>query len=289
MFTNQNEILLTADGLLDWLCGSATNSATDINQADLQIISQEEINSNNPILFPLAGREESISHIASCFSTTYKERCNKHRNSRPIPICTGIPGLGKTRLLEECATTVLDRTQIPGHRLSGIVSFGSDGNVYGKFDDLLGIECSLAWRVLHMFFKAQYKFHKWMRVKSPGNRKKMTFDLALDVIELYWTRKTEKNILVFVGIDEYQKLDQKKLNSLLVCLCNSSCRSDESKLSFFCMLAGTDLNMTVDTNGVSILYPKWITTYAAQTNQPVAASGSNGSFNFSHCCAIGAR
>ena len=46
-------------------------------------------------------------------------------------------------------------------------------------------------------------------------------------------------------------------------------------------IAGTDLAMTVDTNGVSVGYPKWITTYAAQSNQPVAASGSNGSFNFS--------
>jgi hypothetical protein len=46
-------------------------------------------------------------------------------------------------------------------------------------------------------------------------------------------------------------------------------------------IAGTDLAMTVDTAGVSIGYPKWITTYAAQSVQPVAASGSNGSFNFS--------
>lgn len=45
--------------------------------------------------------------------------------------------------------------------------------------------------------------------------------------------------------------------------------------------AGTDLKMTVDTNGVNISHPKWITTYNAQTVQPVAASGSNGSFNFS--------
>jgi len=44
---------------------------------------------------------------------------------------------------------------------------------------------------------------------------------------------------------------------------------------------GTDLKMTVDTNGVNISHPKWLTTTAAQSVQPVAASGSNGSFNFS--------
>lgn len=46
-------------------------------------------------------------------------------------------------------------------------------------------------------------------------RRMMTLDLALSIIELYWSQKTKENILVFVGIDEYQKLDQEKLNSLL--------------------------------------------------------------------------
>ena len=178
------------------------------------------------------------------FLTSYQQRYHTDRNSRPIPVCTGIPGLGKTRLLEECATTVLDMTQIPGQRISGIVSFGNDGNAYGEFDELLGIQCSFAWRLLHMFFKAHYSFEDWMRNKSPKNRNKLTLRLALSIIERYWSQKTKENILVFVGIDEYQKLDQEKLNSLLDSLCDCSRRFTDSKLSFFCMLAGTDLNMT---------------------------------------------
>jgi Cdc6-like AAA superfamily ATPase len=192
----------------------------------------------------LAGREESLQHITKCFLTSYQERCNKDRNSRPIPVCTGIPGLGKTRLMEECAATVFDRTQIPGHRVSGIISFGNDGNLYGQFDELLGIQCSFSWRVLHMFFKAHYSFEDWMHIKSPTNRSKLTLRLALSVVERYWSQKTKENILVLVGIDEFQKLDQEKLNSLLDILCDCLCRSAVSKLSFFSMLAGTDLNMT---------------------------------------------
>ena len=233
---------MTPDDLLGWLCGSNTNSTTDLT--DHQVFSQEQIISNTHIVFPLAGREESLQHIASCFLTSYQQRYNTDRNSRPIPVCTGIPGLGKTRLLEECATTVLDMTQIPGRRMSGIVSFGNDGNAYGEFDELLGIQCSFAWRVLHMFFKAHYSFSKWMREKSPNNKQQMTLEMALSVIESHWRQKTEDNILVFVGIDEYQILGQEKLNSLLSKLCDSSCRTEKSKLSFFCMLAGTDLNMT---------------------------------------------
>ncbi|KAI8894633.1 hypothetical protein BC833DRAFT_623785 [Globomyces pollinis-pini] len=112
-----------------------------------EIVSSQEM-SNSTIVFPLAGREESLEHICKCFLTTYQERFNADRTSRPIPVCTGIPGLGKTRLMQECATTVLDMTQIPGKRISGIVSFGNYGNAYGKFDELLGIQCSLAWRDL---------------------------------------------------------------------------------------------------------------------------------------------
>ena len=97
-FANQTVVPMTADYILGWLCGSNTNSTTDLK--DHEILSQEEIDSNTHIVFPLAGREDSLEHIAACFLTSYQKRCNKDRNSRPIPVCTGIPGLGKTRLLD---------------------------------------------------------------------------------------------------------------------------------------------------------------------------------------------
>ncbi|KAJ3268218.1 hypothetical protein HDV01_003256 [Terramyces sp. JEL0728] len=81
-----------------------------------------------------------------------------------------------------------------------------------------------------------------MREKSPKNRKLLTLGLVLAVIEQYWCQKTNENILLFVGVDEYQKLEQEELNLLLDDLCNNSKRNESSKLSFFCMLAGTDLN-----------------------------------------------
>jgi hypothetical protein len=97
--------------------------------------------------------------------------------------------------MEECAATVLDRTQIAGKRISGIVSFGNDGNAYGKIDEFLGIQCSFAWRVLHMFFKAHYSFEDWMRQKSPTNRIVLTLRMAFSTIEHYWRQRTEDNIL----------------------------------------------------------------------------------------------
>ena len=44
--------------------------------------------------------------------------------------------------------------------------------------------------------------------------------------------------------------------------------------------AGTDVVATLNTNGLSVGIPKYITTYVAQTTQPVAISGSNGSFTY---------
>ncbi|KAL5034590.1 hypothetical protein RTP6_002414 [Batrachochytrium dendrobatidis] len=242
MFSNPNQIPMTATGLLEWLSGSNNSSTVDL--PDKQILSQQQTNPNQKVVFPLAGREKSLQHIASCFMATHRHRSNIDRNSRHIPVCTGIPGLGKTRLMTECSTTVLDMTKIQGKRLSAIVSFGNDGSAYGEIDKLLGIKCSFAWRVLHSLFKAQYKLDVWMREKSPKNRSELTMTLALSTIELYWSQKTQDDILLFVGVDEYQKLGQDELSSLLDILCASSYRAKVSKLTFFCMLAGTDLNMT---------------------------------------------
>ncbi|EGF80212.1 hypothetical protein BATDEDRAFT_25057 [Batrachochytrium dendrobatidis JAM81] len=241
MFSNPNQIPMTATGLLEWLSGSNNSSTVDL--ADKQILSQQQTNPNQKVVFPLVGREKSLQHIASCFMATYRHRSNIDRNSRRIPVCTGMPGLGRTRLMTECSTTVLDMTGIQGKRLLAIVSFGNDGNSYGEIDKLLGIKCSFAWRVLHSFFKAQYKFDVWMREKSPKNRKRFTMQLALSTIELYWSQKTQDNILLFVGVDKYRKLCQDELGSLLDILCDSSYCSTTSRLTFFCMLAGADLNM----------------------------------------------
>ncbi|KAK5667073.1 hypothetical protein QVD99_006289 [Batrachochytrium dendrobatidis] len=232
---------MSAIDLLEWLSGSNVNSAVDLT--DKQVLSQQQTNPNQKVVFPLAGREQSLQHIASCFMATYRHRSNIDRNSRRIIVCTGMPGLGKTRLMTECSTTVLDMTGIQGKRLSAIVSFGNDTNPYGEIDKVLGIKCSFSWRLLHSFFKAQYMFDDWMREKSPINRSGLTMQLALSTIELYWSQKTQDNILVFVGVDKYRKLCQDELSSLLDTLCDSSYCSTTSRLTFFCMLAGADLNM----------------------------------------------
>ncbi|TPX56124.1 hypothetical protein CcCBS67573_g09382 [Chytriomyces confervae] len=240
-FDNSDSVKMTPRHLLDWLRGSPSNSSNDLS--DSQVCSQEQSKRSSEIVFPLAGRERSIDHIASCFKKTYDNRSSGDRNKRPIPVCTGVPGLGKTRLIEECSTTIMDRTGIPGKRVSINISFGGDGSKFGWLDDQLGIQCSFAWRVLHATFKAHCRFESWMRDKSPSTRKLLTLDLVLSTIEQHWREQTTGNILVFVGVDEFQKLGQERLNLLLESLCDSSFIAESSQVTLFTMLAGTDLNM----------------------------------------------
>ncbi|KAJ3225075.1 hypothetical protein HDU81_008157, partial [Chytriomyces hyalinus] len=250
-FENTELVKMTPQHLCDWLHGlpnvstadlaaSVTNSTADASASE--VASQKEVNANSTTAFPLVGREESILHIAECFARTNEHRSNLDRNMRPIPVCTGVPGLGKNRLTQECLSTVMTKAGIPGKCLSVIISFGTDGNHCKWVDDRLGIQCSFAWHVLHAIFKAHKNFGNWM-LKSPSNRSELTLDLALATIEHCWRQKTSENILVFVGVDEYQILGQEKLTELLDSLCNSSCVAASSRLTLFTMLAGTDLNM----------------------------------------------
>ncbi|OAJ39490.1 hypothetical protein BDEG_23329 [Batrachochytrium dendrobatidis JEL423] len=103
-FSNPNQIPMSAIDLLEWLSGS--NNSFTVDLADKQVLSQQQTNLNQKVVFPLAGREKSLQHIASCFMATYRHRSNIDRNLRPVPVCT------------ECSITVLDMTETQGKRLS---------------------------------------------------------------------------------------------------------------------------------------------------------------------------
>jgi hypothetical protein len=84
-----------------------------LNQAlipkTMKLSSLHQQNANPEFVFPLVGREKSLKNLASCFTTTYRNRFVRDQNARCTPICVGIPGIGKS-LLQECPTTVFDMT-----------------------------------------------------------------------------------------------------------------------------------------------------------------------------------
>ena len=153
IFKNQDIVNLDPKNLYEWLNGSATNSSQD------EILPQQQLLPSTQD-YPLSGREESLRHIAQQFQKILDNRSIGDRNTRPLPICTGIPGLGKSRLCIETGTTVFKMLNM--ECVFAIISFGNDGNAYGQIDERLGIQCAFAWRVFHSFFKAQHNFEQWM-------------------------------------------------------------------------------------------------------------------------------
>ncbi|KAJ3062301.1 hypothetical protein HDU99_005265, partial [Rhizoclosmatium hyalinum] len=219
--------------LNDWLTASGF---TDISESP--VVNQDQA-------FPLVGRDGCIKLIAQCFIKAHEYRTCRDQSRRPIPVCVGGPGLGKTRLLEECSRTILDMTGIPGKRLEVIISFGKDGNASSWIDEHLGIQCLFAWRVLHAIFKSRVTFEEWMCCNSPSNRSHLTLGLVLLIVDYHWKKSGGTgDVLLFVGVDEYQKLGDVNFNLLLDTLCNSSCISESSCVTLFCLLTGTDVTMT---------------------------------------------
>jgi hypothetical protein len=138
---------------------------------------------------------------------------------------------------------VLDKTGIQGKRLSSIISFGNDGIPYNNLEETFGIECAFAWRTLHSLFKAHHDFYHWLSYDTPANKRDLKLKDVLAVIEYHFAKNDDRELLLFIGIDEYQMIGQENLDVLFAVLCNSSYRPQESRLSLFCMFAGTDMEM----------------------------------------------
>lgn len=193
----------------EWLTSSPRNSSERVVEF------QGQMSLKTAQHFPLSGRAESLQFIASCFRATYDHHRSMDRKARKIPVCTGLPGLGMTRLLMECTAEVLDLTKIDGKRLRAIVSFGKDGSPDGAMDAHLGIECAFAWRVIHALFRSEHKFEDWMVIESPSNQKDKTFDLVLQIVKHHWNAEPCEELLHFVGIDEYQNHKSRKFKPAL--------------------------------------------------------------------------
>lgn len=232
IFSSQNAINLSPENIYNWLDGSHTSSSENL-LGDV-IMPQQQLLPAAPQEYPLSGRDGTLEHIAQQFNKVLKNRSHHDRNKRPLPVCTGIPGLGKSRICIESIALLGKRCRF------AIISFGNDGNAYGLIDKRLGIQCSFAWRVLHSFFKSHHNFEDWMTSKSPINRADLTLRAVLATVDYAWRLKAERDEMlnIYVGIDEYQVLDQSILNLLLDSICNNLGGSRNLNYTFFSMLAG---------------------------------------------------
>lgn len=162
------------------------------------------------LMFKLCGREIAIVEAAELYSDINNRRWTISHSNRAIPVCSGMSGTGKTRMLEEWER-IFDKAKIGPHRLGIIVPFDKEFDVT-PVENLLKIEASLAWRLLYRCFLHgnSLDFKTWMDTRLPYNANNLHLDLALRVIRTKWGQLNPyvKNevLHIFVGIDRYDNV-----------------------------------------------------------------------------------
>ncbi|KAI3659722.1 hypothetical protein MP638_005196 [Amoeboaphelidium occidentale] len=164
----------------------------------------------NDLKFKLCGRERAIARAAKVYSNFNNRSWTILNRCRAIPVCSGLSGTGKTRMLEEWER-IFDKAGIGPHRLGIIVPYDKEFDVT-PVENLLKIEASLAWRLLYRCFLHgnSSDFKTWMDTRLPYNANDLHLDLALRAIRTKWgqlNRSVQNQVLhIFVGIDGYDNV-----------------------------------------------------------------------------------
>jgi hypothetical protein len=162
------------------------------------------------LMFKLCGREKAILGDAKLYSDFNNRHLTISHSNLYIPVCSGMAGTGKTRMLEEWER-IFDKAKIGPRRLGIIVPYDKEFDVT-PVENLLNIEASLAWRLLYRCFLHgnSLDFKTWMDTRLPYNANNLYLNLALRVLRTKWGQLNpyEKNevLHIFVGIDGYKNV-----------------------------------------------------------------------------------
>ncbi|KAF0714876.1 hypothetical protein As57867_003635, partial [Aphanomyces stellatus] len=137
---------------------------------------------------------------------------------RKIPVCAGLSGLGKSRMLEEWEN-IFDLAKIHGPRLGALVLY-YNGHKPHVIEASMTIEASFSWRLLHRLFIEGngVEFSKWFNECLPQNGAQLQLGMALEVIREksieIGISTSEEPLQLFLGVDEYQSI--KDVNGIRV-------------------------------------------------------------------------
>lgn len=130
------------------------------------------------------GRDEVIQEAAECFSAIIDARSQPGMTlSEPpvLPVCSGITGIGKGRLLRE-HRAVLEKM---GLRNAVSVIVPDLWWPSASADAKVTLEAAFSWRVLCSFFldgNSKYGSRTWIQSRVPANGANLTFKMAIEVI-----------------------------------------------------------------------------------------------------------
>ena len=160
--------------------------------------------------FVLSGRDKALNSAAKAFKAMSEPIEAFDHTMRRIPVCFGISGLGKTRMLEEWER-VFDLAEIPSTRLGALVLY-DNGYTPQSTEESMPIEASFSWRLLHRLFLdgSGPTFSDFMDAMLPNNAMDLRLRTALKVIRSHLVARgvvLESECLhMFLGIDEYQSI-----------------------------------------------------------------------------------
>ncbi|KAG1705589.1 hypothetical protein DVH05_003276 [Phytophthora capsici] len=222
------------------------------------LVSRPHILEAESLEFRLSGREEAITTVMGCFSDIIKfsGTGGTDRTKRVIPVCSGISGLGKTRMLEE-SDTIFRKMGLDPTRVASVIVQYFNGYSFNQVEQSMLIEASFSWRLLHRFFldgNCDLGFCHWFEKRLPRNGKKLTLSDAIQVIErkLRQGMQDQDVMYLFLGIDEYQKIEQltpprkdpkTSLLHELVAAIGDFVSSKTSNLVLLPLFAGTNLGV----------------------------------------------
>lgn len=234
---------LSADSLLQWF-QSQQRDASKLNSRPFHYPKEGPGSSGKDGSVELCAREEAVAFI----STMMESRQNCFVNSDfdqkafPIPVCSGLSGLGKTRLLDEWPT-YFERAKIKGARMGVLMTYANGHGLTGA-DGALSVEAAFAWRLLHRAFLLDNgsEFADFFtRITLPANANDLDLGRALHVL---YAGAVATNVVaegqllsLFVGIDEYQVVSDDNLKKLVTCLQNCM---QLGKVRVYPVFAGTD-------------------------------------------------
>ncbi|KAG2758854.1 hypothetical protein Pcac1_g29047 [Phytophthora cactorum] len=220
----------SCDDLLAFLESEMTNKEATVSR--LHILEAVSLQ------FRLVGREEAITTAAKCFCDiiALSGTAATDRTKQAMPVCSGISGLGKTRMLEEGGTILQKMKLDPKHVVRVIVPYFNGFSSSQSSNRCQSRRLSRGGSCIDFSSTtiARFKFAEWFKLRLPRNGSKLTLSDAIKVIERKVRQRVQgrEMLYLFLGIDEYQK-DRKG-----AFLCSKS-----SNLVVLPMFAGTDLGV----------------------------------------------
>jgi hypothetical protein len=230
---------------------------------------------------PLCGRAAILKTIQTIWDLRKRSFGNSsNRTDYRYPICVGIPGVGKTRMLEEWGH-IFDGIGITetAPRM-GLLVLYFNGHGICHVDIHLPIKKTFAWRILHRYFFEGSEFEPFMKKLQNSN---VYEDISIEqsILTVVAARNMDLSsrepLSFFLGIDEYQSITgneedgSDKLDYLMTALYQATLALVQHNVHLYIMFAGTEWSRLYTTSSSRDLCQKVYIPFS-QNYTPIAAS-----------------